>query len=153
MPENPDWIASWVMSAELGGRLRRDGLVEGAFDDYCRFIRSLARPDAPSKSFGSFVEVRVGSRIRGRIHAHAYVSMDPACMAGGSEMLPAKLTFEILRQVGGPVGCGSLPCPMPSRAVHVAICMRAPWPFWVRLYCRELVVPLFFSGLHLRPWR
>ena len=65
MPEYPDWIANWVTSAELRDRLSRCGVVDGAFDDVCRFTRSLSRPDAPFKWFGCCFEVCVESRIRG----------------------------------------------------------------------------------------
>ena len=72
LPHYPEWIASWVTSAQLRTELGQCCEVDAAFDEFWRFIRSLRRPDRPLEWIGCCFEVCMESRVRGRIHAHAY---------------------------------------------------------------------------------
>jgi len=97
LPKYPDWIGSWVTSAQLREELGQCPQVDAAFDEFWRFIQSLQRKDAPLDWIGCCFEVCMESRVRGRIHAHAYLSLDPMRMAGGNEISPVELQVAELR--------------------------------------------------------
>jgi hypothetical protein len=100
LPRYPDWIGSWVTSAQLRAELGQCRQVDAAFDDFWRFIQALRKAERPLEWVGCCFEVCMESRVRGRIHAHAYVSLDPLRMAGGNEVLPVELTLAELRWRG-----------------------------------------------------
>ena len=93
----PEWIAAWVTSGQLRAELGGCVEVDSAFDEFWTFVQSLRRPDAPLDWVGCCFEVCMESRVRGRIHAHAYISLDPVRMAGGNEVSPVELTLGELR--------------------------------------------------------
>lgn len=95
--EYPEWIACWVTSAQLRDQLGKLRQVDDAFEDFWRFISSLRKKGRPFEWIGCCFEVCMESRVRGRIHAHAYVSVDPLRMSGSNEMCPVEISTAELR--------------------------------------------------------
>jgi hypothetical protein len=86
------WAAHDASSDEILRGLETSSVIDDEFSVFWMFVDALARGQSGAAWVGACLELCLQGRVAGRIHAHAFISVDPSTIGG--PVTPSPLTLR-----------------------------------------------------------